>query len=574
MANWDFRHFDLDKFKIIAHNLLATTDWHSEARYAASLSNKVSSGGATLTEYTVVDKFESSIATMTPTARQRRLTLVLAAFVLIATIIIAPFGAIQLRRIDGFIPATESAVVITDLFTAVLLFSQSRIIGSPGLLLLASGYLFSALIALPHLLTFPGAFAPSGLLGAGLSTTAWLFIFWHLGLPVSVIGYAYLINERRALTRSAIYWSVTFVIGLACVLTWIVAVHDDALPTLFVDQIGFTAWANRVTSIDFAISVVALVVLSLRQKSVLDLWLIVSVCALVAELAMTTFVITSRFSLGFYTQRMFSLAASTIVLSALLAEAVVLYGRLANTIVLLQRERTSKLLSVQAAVGALTHQMRQPLTGIGTKASAARRFLSQTQPDIDRVQRIQDDIVRATSQTNEAIESIRALFKDADQEQTLVDMNEVISECLLTLHKELDEQIITARADLEGSLPLIVGHRGQLREVILNLMQNAIEAMEASANGGRSLRLETKRQNQGEIIISVQDTGPGIEQQSMTRIFDPFVTTKDKGTGLGLAVSRMIVELHGGRILAHSDPGSGARFQIVLPIKMRPETAI
>jgi signal transduction histidine kinase len=525
-----------------------------------------------LTEYTVVDKFESSIATMTPTVRQRRLTLVLAATVLIATGVIAPFGAIQLRRIDGFIPATESVIVITDLFTAVLLFSQSRIIGSPGLLLLASGYLFSALMVLPHLLTFPGAFAPSGLLGAGLSTTAWLFIFWHLGLPVSVIGYAYLIDKRRALTRSAIYSSVTFVIGLACALTWIVAAHDDALPALFVDQIGFTAWANRVTSIVFVISVVALAVLWLRRKSVLDLWLIVSVCALVAELAMTTFVITSRFSLGFYTQRVFSLAASTIVLSALLAEAVVLYGRVANAIVLLQRERASKLLTVQAAVGALTHQIRQPLTGIGTRASAARRFLAQAPPDIDRVQRIQDEIVGAATHANEAIESVRTLFKDADQPQSLINMNAIIAECLQTLRQELDEHRIVVRTDLDASLPLIRAHGGQLREVVLNLMQNAIEAMEASTNGGRNLTLETKRQDQGEVIISVQDTGPGLE--STTRIFDAFVTTKDRGTGLGLALSRMIVELHGGRIIAHSDPGSGARFQIALPIKMKSETAI
>jgi C4-dicarboxylate-specific signal transduction histidine kinase len=172
--------------------------------------------------------------------------------------------------------------------------------------------------------------------------------------------------------------------------------------------------------------------------------------------------------------------------------------------------------------------LRQPLTGIGTKAAAARRFLSQTPPDIDRSRRIQDDIVRATSQTNEAIESIRTLFKDADQSQSSVNVNEVVSECLLTLKQEFDERTIAVRADLDGSLPLIAGHRGQLREVIFNLMQNAIEAMEAQSNGERNLRLETKRQDQGEITISVQDTGPGIEQQSMTRIFDAFVTTKDK----------------------------------------------
>ena len=253
---------------------------------------------------------------------------------------------------------------------------------------------------------------------------------------------------------------------------------------------------------------------------------------------------------------------------------MVLYGRLAKTIVLLQRERASKLLSVQAAVGALTHQMRQPLTGIGTRASTARRFLAQAPPDIDRAKRIQDDIISATSQTDEAIESIRALFKDADQPQSQINLNELIVECYQTLQQELDEHGIAGRIDLDPSLPLIAGHRAQLREAVLNIMQNAIEAMGASANRGRNLRLETKPQDQGEVTISVQDTGPGIEQQSTTRIFDAFVTTKDKGTGLGLALSRMIIEFHGGRIIAQSDPGSGARFQIVLPIKMRSETAI
>ena len=530
--------------------------------------------GAALTEYTVADKFESSIATMKPTVRQRRLTLVLAAVVLLATGIIAPFGAVQLRRIDGFIPATESAIIITEFFTAVLLFSQSRIVGSRGLLLLASGYLFSALMVLLHLLTFPGAFAPAGLFGAGLSSTAWFFIFWHLGLPASVIGYAYLIDERCALTRWAIYWSVTFVIGLVCVLAWIVTAHDDALPALFVDQIHVTTLGSHVTAIIFLVGVAALVALWLRGKSVLDLWLTVAVCALLAELGVTAFIIVSRFSLGFYTQRVFSFAASTIVLSALLAEAMVLYARLATAIALLQRERASKLLNITAAVGALTHQMRQPLTGIGTRASAARRFLAQTPPDIDRIQRIQDEIVSATSQTNEEIESIGALFKDADQPQSLINMNEIIAQCIQTLRQELDKQKITVRTDLDASLPPIAGHRGQLREVVLNLMQNAMEAMEGSGNGGRNLRLETRRQDHGELTILVQDTGPGIEQQNTTRIFDAFVTTKDKGTGLGLAVSRMIVELHGGRIFAHSDPGSGARFQIALPINMTSETAI
>jgi signal transduction histidine kinase len=523
-----------------------------------------------LTEHKVVDKFESSIATMTPTARQRRLTLVLAAIVLIATIIIAPFGAIQLRRIDGFIPATESAIVITDLFTAVLLFSQSRIIGSRGLLLLASGYLFSALMVLPHLLTFPGAFAPSGLLGAGLSTTAWLFIFWHLGLPVSVIGYAYLIDERRPLARSAIYWSVACVIGLACVLTWIVVVHDDALPALFVDQIGFTPLANRVTSIDFVISLVALVVLWLRRKSVLDLWLMVAVSAMGAELAVTTFVITSRFSLGFYTQRIFSLAASTIVLSALLAEAVVLYARLANAIVRLRREQETKLMSAQAITAAIAHEIRQPLTRITAGGSAAQRFLKMAPPQLDKAKAALDGVVNAGHSTSAVIDGFRSLFGKADEEQQLVDMNELVPEVLESLNNQLNDHRVSIRVDLTPKLPLVSGNKGQLQEVVSNLIIDSIEAMAITAVEGRVLRIRTEIQGD-KIAVAVEDSGPGIDKDQLGDIFTAFVTTKPHGIGLVLAISRMIIDYHGGKLTAASyGKHGGASFQFVLPTADRP----
>jgi signal transduction histidine kinase len=518
-----------------------------------------------LTEYRVVDKFEASIATMTPTVRQRRLTLVLAAIVLIATTIIAPFGAVQLRRIDGFIPATESAIIITDLFTAVLLFSQSRVIGSRGVLLLASGYLFSALIVLPHLLTFPGAFAPSGLLGAGRSTTAWLFIFWHLGLPVSVIGYAYLIDERRALARSATYWSVTFVIGLACVLTWIVAVYDDSLPALLVDQIGLTPLANHVTSIDFAVSVVALVVLWFRRKSLLDLWLIVSVSALVGELAMTTFVITSRFSLGFYTQRIFSLAASTIVLGALLAEAMVLYARLANAIVRLRHEQETKLMSAQAITAAIAHEIKQPLTRITAGGGAAQRFLKMVPPELDKAQAALDGVVNAGHSTSAVIDGFRSLFGKADEEQQLVDMNELVPEVLESLHSQLKDHRVLVHVDLTPKLPLVSGNKSQLQEVVSNLIINSIEAMETTSLEGRLLLIKTEIQGDN-IAVAVEDSGPGIDKDQIGDIFTAFATTKPHGMGLGLAISRMIIDYHGGKLIAASDSKyGGASFHFVLP---------
>jgi signal transduction histidine kinase len=425
--------------------------------------------------------------------------------------------------------------------------------------------LFSALIVFPHLLTFPGAFAPSGLLGAGRSTTAWLFIFWHLGLPVSVIGYAYLINERRALARSAIYWSVTFVIGLACVLTWIVAVHDDSLPALFADQIGFTPLANLVTSVDFAVSVVALVVLWFRRRSLLDLWLIVSVSALVAELAMTAFVITSRFSLGFYTQRVFSLAASTIVLSALLAEAMVVYARLANAIVRLRREQETKITGAQAITAAIAHEIRQPLTRITAGGGAAQRFLKMVPPQLDKAQAALDGVVNAGHSTSAVIEGFRSLFGKVDEEQQLVDMNEVIPEVLESLNSHLEDHRVSIRVDLMPKLPSVAGNKGQLQEVVSNLIVNSIEAMETATVEGRMLLIRTEIRDD-KIAVAVEDSGPGIDKDQLGDIFTAFVTTKPHGMGLGLAISQMIIDYHGGKLTAASDSKyGGASFQFVLP---------
>jgi signal transduction histidine kinase len=344
-------------------------------------------------------------------------------------------------------------------------------------------------------------------------------------------------------------------------------VHDDVLPALFVDQIGFTVWANRITSIDFGISIVALVVLWRRQKSVLDLWLIVSVCALVAELAMTTFVITSRFSLGFYTQRIFSLGASTIVLSALLAEAVVLYARLANAIVHLRREQETKIMSAQAITAAIAHEIRQPLTRITAGGGAAQRFLKMVPPELDKAQAALDGIVNAGHSTSAVIDGFRSLFGKADEEQQLVDMNELIPEVLESLNSELKDHRVSIRVDLTPKLPLVSGNKNQLQEVVSNLIINSIEAMENTSLGGRLLLIQTEIQGEN-IAVAVEDSGPGIDKDQLGDIFTAFATTKPHGMGLGLAISRMIIDYHGGKLTAASDSKSGgASFQFVLPFR-------
>ena len=520
-----------------------------------------------------VDSFEFSIASMLPTPRQQGMAYGIIGVLVIGLLAVAPFGSVQLPRFDSFVPTVEGMIFVTDAATAVLLFSQYFSIGSRGLLILADGYLFSGLIVIPHGLSYPGAFAPSGLFVADLQTTPWLYTFWHFGFSAAALSYACFKSERqnntalRSSPSAVVSWNVAGVLLLVCTLTAIAVADQRFLPRLIADQIHFMPMANYVTATTLATSVFALVLLWIRKRSILDLWLLVALFATVAEQTIVSLFITSRFSLGFYSSRVFSVVVSTIVLVALLSEVISLYAGLARANRILQRERDSKLMNLEAAIAAIAHEIRQPLTGIATKTAAARRFLGHVPPDTARVRTILDEVASAGFRTNEVIESVRSLFRNTEHEQQLVDMNDITLEALQILRKDFDDHLIAIDTQLAPSLPYITGHKGQLREVILNLFQNSIDAMAAVVDNHRRLQIETKRDGSDTIAISVEDSGPGIDPNSGTSIFDAFMTTKAKGMGLGLAISQMIVERHDGDIQVTSHVGRGARFKITLPIK-------
>jgi signal transduction histidine kinase len=506
-----------------------------------------------------------SIATVPPTARQRQLSLIVAAIVLAVTGVMTAFGATQLQQIDGFIPATEFVIFVSDLSTAALLASHARVIGSHRLLVLASGYFFSALIVVSHALTFPGAFAPSGLLGAGLQTTPWLFIFWHLGFPVSVIGYACLKDEKHNLPRSTIYWSAALVVLLALLLTGLVTVHHDILPPLFVDRRTLTPLGNHITGIDFLTSLLALALLWRRQKSILDLWLTVAVVVLVAELWVTTFVIGTRYSLGFYASRLLSVTVSVVVLIVLLTETTVLYARLSNAIALLQRERANRLMSVDAATAAIAHEIKQPLTAISARGSAALRWLKKTPPDLEEAHVCLTRMMEASGRASEIVDHTRALFKATAHQMTPIEINRLVQQVLRMVENDLQVQAVTVSTELQKDLPQITGDRTLLQQVILNLIKNAIEAMAAGPTAIKALRLVTAQDGNSGVSLSVQDSGPGITPENGTHVFDPFFTTKSSGTGLGLSISRKIIEDHGGDLRLAKTSLNGCIFEITLP---------
>ncbi len=188
-------------------------------------------------------------------------------------------------------------------------------------------------------------------------------------------------------------------------------------------------------------------------------------------------------------------------------------------------------------------------------------------PELDKAQAALDGVVNAGHKTSAVIDGFRSLFGKADEEQQLVDMNELILEVLGSLNNQLNDHRVLIHVDLTPKLPLVSGNKGQLQEVVSNLIINSIEAMETKSLEGRRLLIHTEIQGDN-IAVAVEDSGPGIDKDRLDDVFTAFATTKPHGMGLGLAISRMIIDYHGGKLTAASDSKyGGASFQFILPFR-------
>jgi signal transduction histidine kinase len=521
----------------------------------------------------MTDELAISLAYLPATAQQRRVVLVGAVLLLAAFAATAPLAAVQLPTLGAFIPTVEGIIFVNDLITSVLLFAQYSISRSRAVLALACGYLFTALTIVTHVLTFPGALAPAGLLAAGLQSAPWIYFFWHIGYPVSVLAYVGLRQAdrpkraSRASPASTIWWCAAIVFGIVCGLTWLATVGARFLPRIFADDIH-VVWTNLaiINSSTLLIAAIALAVLWIYRSAVLDYWLMLALVAMISELLLSNTLNSMRFSLGYYAGRAFSLSTSMFVLVLLLEETIKLYARLAHANVLLERERRNKLMNVEATTSAMAHEIKQPLTAIVGNAQAGLVLLGKAPPDLLELKEILKDIAADGLRTSEVLDGIRSLFRRVNQTRELIDVNEIILDVLRTVRGELRDHGIVAKPELTSDMPRIHANRGQLQQVVFNLVHNAVEAMDATPGRGRMLRLITKCGDRDDVVIAVQDSGPGIDPAQLDEMFDAFVTTKPQGMGLGLAISRLFVERHGGQLSAYSDGKTGALFQVVLPV--------
>jgi len=212
----------------------------------------------------------------------------------------------------------------------------------------------------------------------------------------------------------------------------------------------------------------------------------------------------------------------------------------------------------------LAHEVNQPIAAAVTDANTCLRWLTRDQPDVEEARQAASRIVKDATRAADIISRIRLLFKKGTPPRASVDVNEVIREMIALLRGEATRYSISVRTELAEHLPQVMGHRVQLQQVLMNLMINGIDAIK-DVDGRRELIICSQQAEHRQILVSVSDTGVGLPPQQADQIFSAFFTTKPQGTGMGLRISRSIVESHGGRLWATSNSGPGATFQFTLP---------
>jgi C4-dicarboxylate-specific signal transduction histidine kinase len=226
--------------------------------------------------------------------------------------------------------------------------------------------------------------------------------------------------------------------------------------------------------------------------------------------------------------------------------------------------RANRVSSMGELTASLAHEVNQPIAASILDANTCLRWLSRDRPNLEEARAAAARIVQDGSRASEIIKRVHQLFKKDARQRELVDLNEIIREMELLLYSEATHFAVSLRAELAADLPQVMGDHVQLQQVLMNLMMNSIDAMK-DVDGTHELTIQSQRNEDGQVLISVSDTGVGLPPQQEDKIFNAFFTTKPHGTGMGLRISRSIVESHGGRLWAADNPPRGAKFCFTLP---------
>ena len=514
-----------------------------------------------------------------PDRDEIRLSLVVVCLLFALVLVIVPVREIRLTEVPAFIPVINAIMLVGELITATLLYAQAAVFRSRALTMLATGFVTAALLLIPHALTFPGAFAPDGLLGAGVNSTAWIASIRRGAFPISIILYV-LVQRGEAATRPGtdrrgpnIALGIFVGLVLAGAITVLATRGHALLPPYFIDRSHLIySHALGYQFILFILFAIAAAMLFRSRRSVLDMWLLVALSGWLAE-SLLVLTLQSRFTAGWYGLFVLTLLSHLVVMLALIAESNRLYARIALSTAAQRREREARLMSMEMVTAAISHEVGQPLTAVSLNASAGLNSLTQPRPDVTKAIASLRAISEDGKRTFEVIKSIRAMFSKGPGPATVFNLNELVRETVSVMDRELAGAKVSLDLALDDALPLIRADRVQIQRVLVNLVTNAIESLGPtrgrtrllSQSQPRHIAIRSTSLDRQEVQLDVSDTGHGIAADELEHIFDPFYTTKASGTGLGLSLCRTIVEEHRGRLWAAQGEKCGAIFHLTLP---------
>jgi C4-dicarboxylate-specific signal transduction histidine kinase len=234
--------------------------------------------------------------------------------------------------------------------------------------------------------------------------------------------------------------------------------------------------------------------------------------------------------------------------------------------------RVTRLSTLGVLAASISHEVNQPLAAVVTNADACMMWLSSASPNLEEARAAVDSIAREGTRASDVVRRIRAMFTKSAAQRALVPMNDLVREVAALMQQEASRNQVALQTDLANDLPAVLGDRVQLQQVLVNLVQNAIESMSAITDRPRHIVLRSETHSPAEVLIAVRDSGIGIDPKNDRRIFDAFFTTKAQGMGMGLSICQSIVEGHGGRLWPSANSDHGATVQFTLPAGNKAES--